>query len=293
MTDEEYPEVEKVLKAETLYEVLCVEKTCTTDQIKRGYKKMAMKVHPDRCKHSKATAAFQRISHAYQVLSDDDKRSHYDRFGENAPDPGQPNFRGDFQQGNFRYYNFNGGGFPGGQYYTFDDEISPEDIFNMFFGINPGFQQRRYHNFGNQDFQRRRRQQQQQQQEEYDNLPFYKRPQFMQLLVYLLPVLLVIFSGIFSSNNEVNWNEKIVFETNFPEYYQFMVSKKYKVRFGILKSWLRELSRERRLTQEFYEVAKAKADELYINDLQTKCYRERASRRNYRPHCEKLNELRN
>lgn len=64
------------------YEVLGVERTATVEVIKRAYKKIAVKNHPDRNPgDEEATARFKEASEAYSVLGDEGKRSRYDRFG--------------------------------------------------------------------------------------------------------------------------------------------------------------------------------------------------------------------
>lgn len=63
------------------YEVLGVVKTASADEIKRAYRQSAMKYHPDRNKAPEAEALFKECAEAYEVLSDDEKRSRYDRFG--------------------------------------------------------------------------------------------------------------------------------------------------------------------------------------------------------------------
>lgn len=65
-----------------LYSVLWVEKTATKDEIKKAYRKLAMQYHPDRTAWDKEMEKkFKEVNEAYQVLSDDSKRSQYDRFG--------------------------------------------------------------------------------------------------------------------------------------------------------------------------------------------------------------------
>lgn len=67
------------------YKVLGVEKNATDDQLKKAYRKLAMKYHPDKNKGDKtAEAKFKEVSEAYAVLSDKEKRRQYDEFGANG-----------------------------------------------------------------------------------------------------------------------------------------------------------------------------------------------------------------
>jgi molecular chaperone DnaJ len=63
------------------YEILGVDKKATKDEIRRAYRKLALKYHPDRNKEPDAAEKFKEISEAYAILSDDNKRMQYDQFG--------------------------------------------------------------------------------------------------------------------------------------------------------------------------------------------------------------------
>jgi molecular chaperone DnaJ len=63
------------------YDVLGVQRGASGDDIKKAYRKLAMQYHPDRNKEAGATAKFKEINEAYEILSDEEKRSLYDRYG--------------------------------------------------------------------------------------------------------------------------------------------------------------------------------------------------------------------
>lgn len=71
--------------AESLYDILGVSRTASADEIRRSYRKLARKYHPDvNPGDASAEASFKKVAAAYEVLSDEDKRKAYDEFGDEA-----------------------------------------------------------------------------------------------------------------------------------------------------------------------------------------------------------------
>lgn len=105
------------------YETLGLSRTASDDEIKRAYRRLARKYHPDVSTEADAEMRFKEMKEAYEVLKDPEKRAAYDKFGENW-EAGQ-----DFQPPPDWAHEFNsagGGGFEGGEHFS--------DFFETLFG---------------------------------------------------------------------------------------------------------------------------------------------------------------
>jgi len=126
------------------YELLGVSKDASKDEIKSAYRKMALKNHPDRNKAPDAEEKFKEINEAYEVLSNEQKKSAYDQYGHAAFDPSAGGFSGHTysqQNGqNFTYTNSAGGNPFGDAGFDFEGFNNPFDIFEQFFGASFGQQ---------------------------------------------------------------------------------------------------------------------------------------------------------
>lgn len=71
------------MKFKDYYETMGLERTASQEEIKRAYRRLARKYHPDVSKESDASERFKEMKEAYEVLKDPEKRKAYDRFGEN------------------------------------------------------------------------------------------------------------------------------------------------------------------------------------------------------------------
>ncbi len=100
------------------YEVLGVSKDASAAEIKKAYRRLSKKYHPDLNKEPGAEEKFKQVNEAYEILSDPQKKAQFDQYGSMG---GQQGFGGNYQGGGFGDF---GGGF--------------EDIFSSFFGGGSG-----------------------------------------------------------------------------------------------------------------------------------------------------------
>jgi hypothetical protein len=235
--------IKTVLGAKTLYNVLGLPPTCTADEIKKKYRKMAIIVHPDRCKHPRATEAFQRISEAYETLSDDDQRADYDRSIE-RPKRQQPYAQWKRQ----------------GDDYVFEfGNLSAQDLYDLFSAVN---RQQFAGNF-------------RESQNRYEGWAREEPEQELRwswhFVLWILPFILLAIVGLFYDAGP-RWGTIIQFDEPLDEtLYKSLKTPIFGKTFGISREYLLKESRFAPLGPAFYQQVKDAAEELWIQRLRKEC----------------------
>ncbi|KAL9605007.1 MAG: hypothetical protein Q9219_000195 [cf. Caloplaca sp. 3 TL-2023] len=282
-TVEQKAAVIRVRKCSTtaFYEILGLEKSCSDAEIKKAYRKLSLLTHPDKNGYEGADEAFKLVSRAFQVLSDPEKKQRYDRFG------GDPDNR--FGSGSassaspFSGFARSPGG---GRGPMFEDEISPEELFNRFFGGGgmgggpfggfdtgpqfvfnlgggPGF---RVHQFGGNRPRRRPRE---------ANGNSGEAPQSaLSVLTNLLPLLILfvlpLLSSIFSSTTPSG--PSIRFDAPTPPYTMHRTTSRLQVDY-----FLNPVEVEDYSNRNFRDLDR-KAENSYVTNLQYDCQQEMRKR---------------
>lgn len=120
-TEEQISIVREIKKKKDYYEILGLEKSCTVEDVRKAYRKLSLKVHPDKNKAPGAEESFKAVSKAFQCLSDEESRKKYDLVGSDEPVYQRRRAQG-----------FNG---------FYEGDVDAEEIFRNFFfggnGMNP------------------------------------------------------------------------------------------------------------------------------------------------------------
>ncbi|XP_048459923.1 dnaJ homolog subfamily C member 18 [Rhincodon typus] len=115
-TQEQLEGVQRIKRCKNYYEILGLSRNADEEDLKRSYRKLALKFHPDKNCAPGATDAFKAIGNAYAILSNPEKRKQYDEYGEEPPTVRSP------YAGGSKFYS------------EFEADVTPEDLFNIFFG---------------------------------------------------------------------------------------------------------------------------------------------------------------
>lgn len=162
-TSEQMQEVQKILRTKDYYEIMNVSRDASEDQIKKQYKKMALRLHPDKNHAPGAEEAFKKVSKALQCLTDPEKKQVYDQYGDEDQIP----------QSRRQAYHHQG-------------FQTPEDLFAAFFGHSFHNVHVHHHGHGNRAHHGD------------DDGPGAQRAHFFQMLPVLLLVVLTLASNFAS-----------------------------------------------------------------------------------------------
>jgi len=237
----------RIKNCKDFYKVLGVARNADEKTVKRAYRKLALKFHPDKNKSPDATEAFKVISQAFAVISDPQKRAHYNRYGtESTTDP-----RAQYAR----------------QHQEF---VSPEEIFNMFFGRgHPMYMNRQRGGQG----QARGGQGQQQGQRQGASGP-------MAQFVHLLPLLLIfLMSWVTYPNSSHTRPFSFKRTENFQN--EFQTPERH-ITYFVTPAVKQEM-RDRRYKKKLIHLV----EQDYFELLQRKCSSQKAEKRNKMYHAER------
>ncbi|KAF3780182.1 Chaperone protein dnaJ 49 [Nymphaea thermarum] len=120
-TDDQVAVVRQIKKQKDYYAIMGLEKGCSVEDVRKAYRKLSLKVHPDKNKAPGAEEAFKAVSKAFQCLSNEESRKKYDLLGTEEPTYDRPSARS---------HHYNG---------FYDADIDADEIFrNFFFGMPQG-----------------------------------------------------------------------------------------------------------------------------------------------------------
>jgi len=236
-TPEQVEEVSRLKKCKDYYEVLGIDRDDVDEgKLKKNYRKLALKFHPDKNSAPGADEAFKRIGNAFAVLSDEDKRRKYDRYGEDL---------GPQMQRSHRHYHED----------EFSGDISPEDLFNMFFG--GGYPSGRVYMHRQNGRQAGFQQQHHQQQNVTSLYP----------LLQVVPILLIVLFSMLSSF----LIPEPVFSFHQTSQYRYpMTTSRLGITYYVKDRELGDKYDERQLNELERQI-----DREFVENLQIKCYREK------------------
>jgi DnaJ family protein B protein 12 len=240
-TPEQLEAVKKINKCKDYYEILGVSKDATDSEIKKAYKKLALQFHPDKNKCPGAAEAFKAIGNAVAVLTDVEKRKHYDQFG-----PEDERLSARSYTNNYREF----------------DADTTDEFFNMFFG--GGF------NGANVYVRRGGRWQRQNTGSQETHHTHHHREQnnysaFVQLLPIILAIVLSMASSFFVSDPPYSLQAN-------PKYPIGRSTANLRVPYYVKENFATEFQGSvRRLEMS--------VEEEYISNLRHACYREKNYRK--------------
>ncbi|XP_038128533.1 dnaJ homolog subfamily B member 12b [Cyprinodon tularosa] len=232
-TSEQLEAVRRVKQCKDYYEILGVEKDFSEDELKRSYRKLALKFHPDKNHTPGATEAFKAIGNAYAVLSNANKRRQYDQWGEEGRHPSSS----------------------GPENGNFEPDISPEDLFNMFFG--GGYPSSNAHVYTNGRMRNQRRERRER-----------PRDGGLAIFVQVMPILILV---IVSALSQIMVNSPSYSLSFRPSagYTQKRLTENLKVPYYVGEHFSKEI------TGVNWKNLERNVEDDYISNLRNNCWKEK------------------
>ncbi|KAL1517924.1 hypothetical protein ABEB36_001623 [Hypothenemus hampei] len=237
-TSEQLALVKRIRACKDYYEILCVSKDATDSEIKKSYKKIALQLHPDKNRAPGADEAFKAVGNAVAVLTDVEKRKQYDLCGKDDERVSR----------NTNHYR------------TFESDVNPEELFNMFFGT--GFGSNVYVRRGGR-WQRQAADTQHEHRHRAENQNGGMSA-FVQLLPVLIAILLSMASSFFISDPAYSL-------TNSPKYPILRRTHNLQVPYYVKENFHSEY-------QGSVKRLEVTVEEEFISNLRHQCYREKSYR---------------
>ncbi|TRY59123.1 hypothetical protein DNTS_009564 [Danionella cerebrum] len=235
-TQEQAQAVRRIKQCKNYYEILGVEKEASEEELKKAYRKLALKFHPDKNHAPGATEAFKAIGNAYAVLSNAEKRRQYDQFGEEQSSSGHSH--------------------SSTSHAHFQADISPEDLFNMFFG--GGFPSSNVHMYssGRMRFNQHRGERAE------------HRGGGLALLMQLMPIFILVIVSALSQMMVTNPPYSLSYRPSVGHTHK-RLTENLRVPFYVSERFVREYSGERLKSIE------SSVEDDFISNLRNSCWRER------------------
>lgn len=252
------------------YDILSVSKSDDSAAIKKSYRKLAVKLHPDKNPHPRAAEAFKVVNKAWEVLGDEQKKRVFDQTGQDPTSrasaaSGQP-FASGFRR--------EGAG----------NTAFEEELFNMFFGGggrggNAGFtfgnqQGFSFQSFGNDFFQQQnqaqRRRQQQQQQRQQQDAPQLLGGLARQLLPLIFVILIPLLSNLFTSNLPPEY----LFDRS-PAYSVARKSPYYEIPYYVTREHMEKHAKRK---DKYYRTLGSQVEREFIREKRLECHYEQSER---------------
>ncbi|ODV98032.1 hypothetical protein PACTADRAFT_47852 [Pachysolen tannophilus NRRL Y-2460] len=290
------------------YKILDIQKTATDSEIKKSYRKLAIKLHPDKNNHPKSSEAFKKLAKAFEVLNDPDKKRIFDQTGSDPDSRGMGTgsssgfadspFASGGTQFPFQRNPFGSGASMGGASpFGMEDDLL-NFLFNgggnsFAFGNGNGFTfhfggPAGYNSYAQQQRQRQRERQQQQQQQQRQRTepqtPLQAlKENFRQFFPLILFLLIPLISNLLAGNDDLHSKStlpKFSFEPQ-PSLPVERVTSRFHIPYYINEKTFTDYGgyedknkKENNKNNAKLSLLDKKIENVYINDLKVKCNRE-------------------